>query len=91
MAITRAVVRMLDIWDTLCSYFCSYADVDKPGNVRSICQMPPNNKALALFPKKYSPYFSIYFQTSSTATVHKVHGETKDDSFFLYLSWSISC
>ena len=29
----RAIVRMLDIWDCLCSYFCSHADVDKPGKV----------------------------------------------------------
>ena len=37
LSLRRAVVRMLDIWDCLCSYFRSHADVDKPGKVKSIC------------------------------------------------------
>ena len=30
LSLSRAVVQMLDIWDCLCSYFCSHFDVDKP-------------------------------------------------------------
>ena len=33
----RAVVRMLDIWDCLCSYFRCHVDGDRPGRVKSIC------------------------------------------------------
>ena len=39
LSLCRAVVRMLDIWDCLGSYFCSHSDVDKPGKVKSICQI----------------------------------------------------
>ena len=81
LSLRRAVVRMLDIWDCLCSYFRSHADVDKPGKVKSICQIlnHPLTKPWLCFLGNILPIFdkfSIFFQTSSAATIHKVHGET---------------
>ena len=81
LSLHRAVVRMLDIWDCLCSYFRSHAEVDKPGKVKSICQIlnHPLSKPWLCFLRNILPIFdkfSIYFQTSSAATIHKVHDET---------------
>ena len=94
LSFRRTVVRMLDIWDYLCSYFRSHADVDKPGKVKSICQIlnHPLTKPWLCFLRNILPIFdkfSIYFQTSSAATIHKVHGETVHLlkmvlSFFIY-------
>lgn len=81
LSLNRAAVRMLDIWDCLCSYFRSHTDVDKPGKVKSICQISnhPLTKPWLCFLRNILPLFdkfSTYFQTSSAATVHKVNGET---------------
>ena len=81
LSLRRAVVRMLDMWDCLCSYFRSHCDVDKLGKVKSICQIlnHPLTKPWLCFLRNILSIFdkfSIYFQTSSAATIHKVHGET---------------
>ena len=71
----------LQMWDPLCSYFRSHCDVEKAGKVRTICQIlnDPLTKpwlcfllnTLAVFDK-----YKTFFQTSSTATVHKLHDES---------------
>lgn len=81
LSLSRAVVRMLDIWDCLRSYFCSHSEVDKPGGVKSVCQIltHPLTKPWLCFLRNILPTFdkfSVYFQTFSAATIHKVHGET---------------
>ena len=81
LSLCRAVVRMLDMWDCLCSYFRSHCDVDKPGKVKSVCEIlnHPLTKPWLYFLRNFLPIFdkfSIYFQTSSAATIHKVHDET---------------
>ena len=36
LSLRRAIIRTLEMWDPLCSYFRSHSDVEKPGKVRSI-------------------------------------------------------
>ena len=70
------------MWEPLCFYFQSHCDVEKPGKVRiinTILQQPQTKlwfwfllNTLAVFNK-----FNIYFQTSSTSTIHKLQGESE--------------
>ena len=80
LSLRRAIVRTLEMWEPLCSYFRSHSDVEKPGKVRSIDKILQNpftkpwllflSNILAIFDK-----FNTYFQTSATATIHRLHGE----------------
>ena len=68
------------MWAPLCSYFRSHPDVEKPGKVRTIDRVVQDpftkpwlcflSSALAVFDK-----YNVHFQTSSTATIHKLQGE----------------
>ena len=72
-------MQTLEIWAPLCSYIRSHPDVEKPGKVRTIDRVSQDpftkpwlcflSSALAVFDKY------VYFQTSSTATIHKLQGE----------------
>ena len=80
LSLRRALVRTLEMWAPLCSYFRSHSDVEKPGKVQTIDRVlqDPFTKpwfcfllcVLAVFDK-----YNVYFQTSSTATIHKLQGE----------------
>ena len=80
LSLRRAIVRTIEMWAPLCSYFRSHPDVEKPGKVRTIDRVLQNpftkpwlcflSSALAVFDK-----YNVYFQTSSTATIHKLQGE----------------
>ena len=66
----------------MCSYFSSHTVVDKPGKVKTIEGLLRQiltkawllflSNILALFDK-----FNVFFQTSSTSTIHKLHGESE--------------
>ena len=77
LSIRRAVMRMLQIWPSLVSYFTSHLDVEKSGKVKNISKLLNNPipkpwlSFLGIFDK-----FSILFQTSSTSLIHKIQGET---------------
>ena len=68
------------MWAPLCSYFRSHPDVEKPGKVQTIDRVLQDpftkpwlcflSSVLAVFDK-----YNVYFQTSSTATIHKLQGE----------------
>ena len=68
------------MWDPLYSYFHSHSDVEKPGKVRTVSMVLGDqltklwlcflSNTLAVFDK-----FNVFFQTSTTATIHKLHGE----------------
>ena len=74
--------RMLDMWDPVNSYFTSHPDVEKPGKVITISRIltEPLTKpwlyfllnTLTVFDK-----FNTYVQISSTATIHRLHGESE--------------
>ena len=82
LSLRRAIQRTLEMWEPLCSYFCSHPDVEKPGKVRTIFRLLSDpltkpwlcflSNTLAVFDK-----FNVFFQTSSTATIHKLHGESE--------------
>lgn len=94
LSLTRSLKRTLGMWDPLCSYFSSHPDVDKPGKVKNIANLltRPLTKAWMLFLSNILPVFdkfNVYFQTSSTSTIHKLHGESerllkKVLSFFIH-------
>ena len=81
LSLTRVIQRTLEMWDALGSYFASHSDVDKAGKVRNIHKLLSNpitkvwfcflSNVLVVFNK-----FNIYFQTSKTSTIHKLHGES---------------
>ena len=93
LSLRNAVIRTLQIWQSLLSYFSSHPDVEKSGKVKNICKLlnDPITKLwlcflsniLGVFDK-----FNILFQTTSTSLVHRIQGETsrllrKVLSFFL--------
>ena len=94
LSLTRSLKRTLEMWDPLCSYFSSHPDVNKPGKVKTITAllMQPLTKAWMLFLSNILPVFdkfNVFFQTSSTSTIHKLHGESerllkKVLSFFIH-------
>ena len=73
-------MRVLEMWVPLCSYFRSHRDVEKPGKVHTIDQVLQDpftkpwlcflSSSLTVFDK-----YNVYFQTSTTATIHKLQGE----------------
>ena len=78
----RAINRTLEMWEPLCSYFTSHPDVEKAGKVKTIDQLlsDPLTKVWFSFLSNVLPVFvkfNAYFQTSSTATVHRLYGESK--------------
>ena len=82
LSLTRSIKRVLEMWDPLCSYFRSHPDVDKPGKVKTIDDLlsQPLMKAWLLFLSNILALFdrfNIFFQTSSTSTIHKLHGESE--------------
>ena len=82
LSLRKSIQRTLHMWDPLCSYFQSHCDVEKPGKVRTInviLQQPQTklwlcflSNVLAVFDK-----FNVFFQTTSTSTIHKLHGESE--------------
>ena len=82
LSLRKSIQRTIHMWDPLCSYFQSHCHVEKPGKVRTIngiLQQPQTklwlcflSNTLAVFDK-----FNVFFQTSSTATIHKLHGESE--------------
>ena len=80
LSLRKAVIRTLQMWQSLVSYFSSHPDVEKSGKVKSISKLlnDPMTKPwlsflsniLGIFDK-----FNILFQTTSTPLVHRVHGE----------------
>ena len=82
LSLTRSMKRILEMWDLLCSYFISHPDVEKPGKVKTIEGLlrQPLTKAWLLFLSNILPVFdklNVFFQTSSTSTIHKLHGESE--------------
>ncbi len=78
----RHAIHTLEMWNPLYSYFCSHPDVEKSGKVKSIFEelQHPLTKVWFYFLSNVLPIFDKFntsFQTSSTATVHKLYGETK--------------
>ena len=81
LSLRRAVMRTLQIWQSLVSYFSSHPDVEKSGKVRNISKLlnDPITKPwlsflsniLGIFDK-----FNIVFQTYSTSLIHKTQSET---------------
>ena len=70
------------MWDALCTYFTSHPDVEKPGKVKTIASHlnQPFTKAWLLFLSNVLVVFdkfNAYFQTTQTATIHKLHGESE--------------
>ena len=94
LSLGRAIQRTLAMWDPLYSYFCSHPDVEKNGKVKSIFSQlqHPLTKLWFCFLSNVLPLFDKFntsFQSSSMATVHKLHGETerllkKVLSFFIH-------
>ena len=70
------------MWDPLCSYFISHPDVEKPGKVKTIVGLlrQPLTKAWLLFLSNILAVFdkfNVFFQTSSTSTIYKLHGQSE--------------
>ena len=65
------------MWDPLLSYFTSHSDVEKYGKVHSILNDPLTKVWLNFLLNTLNVFdkFNVYFQTTSTATVHRLHGE----------------
>ena len=82
LSLRKSIQRTLDMWEPLCSYFQRHCEVDKPGKVKTINGILQNTQTklwlcflsntLTVFDK-----FNVYFQTSSTSTAHKLHGESE--------------
>lgn len=82
LSLRKSIQHTIHMWDPLCPYFQSHCDVEKPGKVRTIngiFQQPQTklwlcflSNILAIFDK-----FNIFFQTSSTSTIHKLYGESE--------------
>ena len=82
LSLRKSIQRAIRMWDPLCSYFQSHCDVEKPGKVREIngiLQQPQTQLWLCFLSNKLAVFdkFNIYFQTSSTSTIHKLHGESE--------------
>ena len=94
LSLGRAIQHTLEMWDPLYSYFCSHPDVEKNGKVKTVYEQlqRPLTKLWFCFLSNVMPVFDKFntsFQTSSAATVHKLHGETerllkKVLSFFIH-------
>ena len=73
------IVRVLEIWPALKSYFESHPDSEKPGRVRTITkQMCDKTKLFLLFLSSLLPTinaFSIAFQATNYTTIHQLHPE----------------
>ena len=82
LSLTRSIKRVLDMWEPLRSYFSSHPDVEKQGKVKSIETLlrQPLTKAWLLFLSTLLPVFdkfNVFFQTSATATIHRLHAESE--------------
>ena len=81
LSLTWSIKRVLQMWDCLCSYFRSHPDVDKPGKVKTIDDLlsQPLMKTWLLFLSNILALFDRFniFQTSSTSTIHKLHGKSE--------------
>ena len=82
LSLARSIKRTLEMWEPLCAYFSSHPDVEKPGKVKTSAGLlsQPITKAWLLFLSNVLPIFdkfNVFFQTSSTATIHKLHGESE--------------
>ena len=80
LSLGRAIDRVLKMWDPILSYFTSHEDVEKPGKVKNIFDLlnKPSTKLRLLFLSNVLPVFDKFnklFQTSSTSTVYRLHGE----------------
>jgi hypothetical protein len=82
LSLTQSIKRTLEMWDALCTYFTSHPDVEKPGKVKTIASHlnQPFTKAWLLFLSNVLVVFdkfNVYFQTTQTTTIHKLHGESE--------------
>ena len=81
LSLRRAIERTLEMWEALRSYFASHPDVEKSGRVKTIFRRlnDPQTKLWLCLLSNTMPVFNkfnVFFQTTSTATVHKLHGES---------------
>ena len=70
------------MWDPLCSYFISHPDVEKPGKVKTIeglLRQPPTKVWLLFLSNILTVFekFNVFFQTSITSTIYKLHRESE--------------
>ena len=82
LSLERAVSRTLDMWEPLCAYFNNHPDVEKSGKVKTIAENlnhPLTKPWLSFLSSIFSVFnkFNVLFQTSSTATVHRLVGESQ--------------
>ena len=82
LSLSQSIQRTLEMWDPLCSYFTSHREVEKQGKVRSIFELlsKRSTKLWLRFLSNILPVFdkfNLYFQTSSTSTVHNLFKESE--------------
>ena len=82
LSLRRSIQRTIHMWEPLCSYFQSHCEVDKPGKVRTIngiLHEPQTKLWLCLLSNILAAFnkLNVFFETSSTSTTHKLHGENK--------------
>lgn len=82
LSLRQAINRTLQMWEPLVSYFTSHDDVEKPGKVKTIFKLlnNPTTKLWLLFLSNVLEVFdrfNKFFQSSSIATIHKLHGESE--------------
>ena len=81
LSLLRVIVRVLEIWRALKSYFESHPDSEKPGRVKTITSLLcDNTKLYMLFLSFLLPTvnaFNIAFQATTYTTIHRLHPEMK--------------
>ena len=81
LSLLRVIVRILEVWPALKSYFKSHAEVDKAGRVMTIKNlMCDETKLYLLFLSFLLPTinaFNVAFQATTYTTIHQLHPEMK--------------